>query len=35
MRILVAEDEPKTAGLLRRGLVEEAYAVDVAVSGDK
>src|SRR5436309_676156 len=33
MRILVVEDEPKMAGLLRRGLVEEGYAVDVAANG--
>ena len=30
MRILVVEDESKMAGLLRRGLGEEGYAVDVA-----
>ena len=29
MRILVVEDEPKMAGLLRRGSVAEDYAVDV------
>jgi len=33
MRILVIEDEVKMAGLLRRGLVEEGYAVDVASTG--
>ena len=33
MRILVVEDELKMAGLLRRGLEEESYAVDVAASG--
>ncbi len=33
MRVLVVEDEPKMAGLLRRGLVEEGYAVDVASNG--
>jgi two-component system OmpR family response regulator len=33
MRILVVEDEPKMAGLLRRGLEEEGYAVDVVASG--
>ena len=33
MRILVAEDDVKMAGLLRRGLEEEGYAVDVARSG--
>jgi two-component system OmpR family response regulator len=30
MRVLVVEDEVKMAGLLRRALEEEAYAVDVA-----
>lgn len=34
MRILVVEDEPKMAKLLRRGLTEEGYAVDVANKGD-
>ncbi len=34
MRVLVVEDEPKMAGLLRRGLVEEGYAIDVAGSGE-
>jgi two-component system, OmpR family, response regulator len=34
MRILVVEDELKMANLLRRGLVEEGHAVDVARSGD-
>ncbi|MGH8921759.1 MAG: response regulator, partial [Actinomycetes bacterium] len=33
MRVLVIEDEPKMAGLLRRGLIEEGYAVDVAADG--
>jgi two-component system OmpR family response regulator len=33
MRVLVVEDEPKMAGLLHRGLVEEGYAVDVATNG--
>ncbi|PZS37295.1 MAG: DNA-binding response regulator, partial [Pseudonocardiales bacterium] len=33
VRVLVVEDEPKMAGLLRRGLVEEGYAVDVAADG--
>lgn len=35
MRILVAEDEPKVAAHLRRGLSEEGYAVDVAVDGNE
>lgn len=34
MRILVVEDELKMAALLRRGLAEEGYAVDVAGTGD-
>jgi two-component system OmpR family response regulator len=33
MRLLVAEDEPKLAGLLRRGLTEEGHAADVARTG--
>jgi two-component system OmpR family response regulator len=33
VRILVVEDEVKMAGLLRRGLVEEGHAVDVARDG--
>ena len=33
MRILVVEDEVKMAGLLRRGLAEEGYAVDIARTG--
>jgi two-component system OmpR family response regulator len=33
MRILVIEDEPKMAALLRRGLTEEGHAVDVVRSG--
>jgi two-component system OmpR family response regulator len=34
MRILVVEDELKMAGLLRRGLLEEGHAPDVARTGD-
>jgi two-component system, OmpR family, response regulator len=33
MRLLVIEDSPKMAMLLRRGLSEEGYAVDVAATG--
>jgi two-component system OmpR family response regulator len=33
MRILVVEDELKMAGLLKRGLEEEGYAVDVSNTG--
>lgn len=35
MRVLVVEDEVKMAGLLRRGLGEEGYAVDVAPNGEE
>ncbi|HEV8248447.1 MAG TPA: response regulator transcription factor [Gaiellaceae bacterium] len=34
MRALVVEDEVKMASLIRRGLVEEGYAADVARTGD-
>ena len=34
MRALVVEDESKMAALLRRGLQEEGYAVDVATTGE-
>jgi len=33
VRVLVVEDEPKMADLLRRSLVEDGYAVDVATDG--
>ena len=33
MRVLVVEDEVKMAGLLKRALEEEGYAVDVASDG--
>ena len=35
MRLLVAEDDVKMASLLKRGLEEEGYAVDVARAGDE
>lgn len=35
MRVLVVEDDVKMAGLLRRGLVHEGYAVDVVGSGEE
>jgi len=35
MRILVVEDEPKVAGFIKKGLEEEAYAVDVAADGEE
>ena len=34
MRVLVVEDELKMASLLRRGLVEEGHAADIARAGD-
>jgi two-component system, OmpR family, response regulator len=34
MRVLVVEDEPRMAALLRRGLVEEGHAADVAGRGE-
>jgi two-component system, OmpR family, response regulator len=34
MRALVVEDESKLAALIRRGLVEEGYAADVAGTGE-
>ena len=33
MRLLVVEDNPKMAAVLRQGLVENGYAVDVANTG--
>jgi two-component system OmpR family response regulator len=33
MRVLVAEDDARMAGLLRRGLTEDGYAVDVVGNG--
>ena len=35
MRILLVEDEPSAAGMLAKGLREEAYAVDVAGDGER
>jgi two-component system OmpR family response regulator len=34
MRALIVEDELKMAALIRRGLIEEGYAADVARSGE-
>ncbi len=34
MRVLVAEDQPKMASLIRRGLESDGYAVDVAENGE-
>ena len=33
MRILIVEDEPKTAAYVRKGLMEHGYVVDVASDG--
>ena len=33
MRVLIVEDEPRMAALIRQGLEEEAYAVDVVGDG--
>lgn len=35
MRILLAEDDVRVAGFIRRGLREEQYAVDMADDGEK
>jgi two-component system, OmpR family, response regulator len=35
VRVLVVEDEPKMAALLRRGLVEEGHGADVAGKGEE
>lgn len=35
MRILVVEDHERLAGLLRQGLREEGYAVDLAADGEE
>src|SRR4029453_9051172 len=34
MRVLIVEDELKMASLVRRGLIEEGHAADVAPSGE-
>jgi DNA-binding response OmpR family regulator len=35
MRVLVVEDEPRMAALIKQGLEEEAYAVDVVGNGSE
>ena len=35
MRVLVAEDQPKMASLLKRGLEADGYAVDIAPDGEE
>jgi two-component system, OmpR family, copper resistance phosphate regulon response regulator CusR len=33
MRVLIVEDEPKTAAYIRKGLTEHGFAVDIAANG--
>ncbi len=33
MRLLIVEDEPKMAGIMRRGFEQEGYAVDMTADG--
>lgn len=35
MRILVIEDEKKLSGVIKRGLAEQGYAVDAALTGEE
>ncbi|MEZ4620064.1 MAG: hypothetical protein R2867_31805 [Caldilineaceae bacterium] len=35
MRILLIEDEPKIAAFIKRGLGEQAHAVDIAQMGQR
>jgi len=35
MRVLVVEDDPRMASVLRRGLCEDGFAVDVARTGEE
>jgi len=35
MRVLIVEDETRMAALIRQGLEEEAYAVDVVADGSE
>jgi two-component system OmpR family response regulator len=35
MKVLIVEDEPKMAALIRRGLVDEGATADVAPTGEK
>jgi DNA-binding response OmpR family regulator len=34
MRILIAEDDKSVAGLMRRVLAEDGYAIDLAYTGE-
>ena len=33
MKILIIEDEPKTAAFVKRGFIEEGFVVDIATDG--
>src|SRR5919206_226835 len=35
VKLLLVEDDPKTVAILRKGLVENGYAVDAAATGDE
>lgn len=35
MRILVVEDERRLCGIIKRGLLEEGYVVDMAYDGEE
>jgi two-component system copper resistance phosphate regulon response regulator CusR len=35
MKILIVEDDEKTAAYIRKGLAEKGYAVDVAIDGEE
>ena len=35
MRILVADDDRRLCGIVKRGLLEESYAIDVAYDGEE
>jgi len=35
MRVLVVEDERRLAGIIKRGLIEEGYAVDTVYDGEE
>jgi two-component system copper resistance phosphate regulon response regulator CusR len=35
MKVLIIEDEPKTASYLKKGLTESGFAVDVVAAGDE
>ncbi|MDD5289360.1 MAG: response regulator transcription factor [Dehalococcoidales bacterium] len=35
MRVLVVEDERRLAGIIKRGLIEEGYAVDAVYDGEE